>query len=313
MTKNVTNYPGMFMGFSAYAMWGFFPIYFYFLKHVGSVEVLAHRVVWSVVTLLALLWWKGRLRSVFAALQSPGEAALLAFASLMITGNWLVYIYAIATERTIDASMGYFINPILLILIGLLFFKERLNRYQVACLLLAAAGIAYQLATLGGFSWISMSLPLLFGFYGVAKKRIHLDSLGSLYLETLLAMPLALGYMGFLAWRGNLALFNEASGTQVLLVGAGFLTTLPLLLFSGGARRLPLNTMGFLQYITPSTQFAIGLFLFAEPLNTHKLVGFIFVWLGLAVLIAGQAGRAMRQRKTPIMSPGMAEACDEEA
>tara|TARA_R110001592_G_scaffold82848_6_gene245290 strand:+ start:394 stop:1308 length:915 start_codon:yes stop_codon:yes gene_type:complete len=299
------------MGFSAYALWGFFPIYFYFLRFVGSWEVLAHRIVWSVVTLLVILAWQGRFRSVFGALRSKRQVALLAFASLMITGNWLVYIYAVTTEHTIDASMGYFINPILLILIGLIFFKERLNRYQVICLSLAGVGIAYQLITLGGFSWISLSLPLLFGFYGVVKKRLELDAVASLFLETTMVLPAALVYLIYLGVDGQSALINGTLTVQLLLLATGISTIMPLLLFSGGARRLPLNTMGFLQYITPSLQFAIGLFVFNEALNTDKLIGFIFVWAGLLVLILGQGSRMMRNRNTPVMSPDMAQACVE--
>ena len=301
----------MIMGFSAYALWGFFPIYFYYLREVGSWETLAHRIVWSVVTLLVILWWQGRFRSVFAALKSGRQVALLAFASLMITGNWLVYIYAVTTEHTIDASMGYFINPILLILIGLVFFRERLNRYQVVCLLLAGVGIGYQLVTLGGVSWISISLPLLFGFYGVVKKHLAIDAVASLFLETMMVLPVALGYLIYLGTTDEVALFTGSPLVKVLILATGISTTLPLLLFSGGARRLPLNTMGFLQYITPSLQFAIGLFVYSEPLDQDKLIGFIFVWIGLVVLILGQGSRMMRNRKTPVMSPDMAQACPE--
>ncbi|MCF6285285.1 MAG: EamA family transporter RarD, partial [Candidatus Hydrogenedentes bacterium] len=287
MTTSTHNTPGILMGFSAYALWGFFPLYFYFLSEVSSTEVLAHRVVWSVATLLLLLWWQGRHRSVFASLRSKKRAAALAFASLMITGNWLIYIYAIATERTIDASMGYFINPIFLIVLGLVFFKERLNRYQLICLLLAGVGIAYQWVALGGFSWISLSLPVLFGLYGVVKKNLKLDSVSSLFLETFIALPVAAVYLIVLGVQGNMALLTDTPLIQVLLIGAGAVTTLPLLLFAGGARRLPLNTMGFLQYITPSLQFAIGLFVFGEALNPHNLVAFLFVWTGLLVLVVG--------------------------
>jgi chloramphenicol-sensitive protein RarD len=298
-TAPESKWPGLLMGLSAYALWGFFPIYFYFLRDVGSGEVLAHRIVWSVLVLLTLLWWKGRHREVLSALRSMRQCAILVFASLMITGNWLVYIYAIATERTIDASMGYFINPILLIVLGLLLFRERLNRYQAICVALAGVGVTYQLVTLGGFSWISLSLPLLFGLYGVVKKQIKLDSISSLFLETIIAAPIALGYLFFLDTRGELALPSASPLTQCLLLCAGLVTTLPLLLFSGGARRLPLNTMGFLQYVTPTIQFAIGLFAFGEELDFHKLVGFLFVWLGLFVLASGQLARTLRRRTIP--------------
>lgn len=294
--KNSVNLPGMLMGFSAYAIWGVFPIYFYFLTAVSSWEVLAHRIVWSVVTLLALLWWRGRLRSVFTTLASPRQAGLLALASLLISANWLIYIHAIATQRTIDASMGYFINPIFLILLGIVLFKERLNRYQTACIALASAGIIYQLATLGGFSWISLTLPAAFGGYGAIKKHLHLDSIASLFLETLMVTPLMLLYLAWQARTQGLAVIDGTPVEQTLLILAGVVTTIPLLLFAEGAKRLPLNVMGFLQYITPSLQFSIGLFAFGEPLNHHKLVGFVLVWIGLLVLMAGQAHTLQRRR-----------------
>lgn len=295
-----TNFTGMFMGFSAYAIWGIFPLYFYFLSAVPSWEVLAHRIVWSVTTLLLVLAWRGRLRTVFTTLTSPRQAGLLALASLLISANWLIYIHAIATHRTIDASMGYFINPVFLILLGIVVFKERLNRYQTACIALAALGIAYQLVTLGGFSWISLSLPAAFGGYGAIKKHLHLDSIASLFLETLLVAPLMLGYLGWQAHNGNLALFNGTPAVQALLVAAGVVTTVPLLLFAEGAKRLPMYAMGFLQYVTPTLQFSIGLMVFGEPLNPHKFIGFVFVWVGLLVLVAGQAHTMQRRRSARV-------------
>lgn len=298
------NYAGMIMGFSAYAMWGVFPIYFHFLAAVSSWEVLAHRILWSVATLLAILWWRGRLRDVFKTLTTPRQAGLLALAAVLISLNWLVYIYAIATHRTIDASMGYFINPVFFILLGIVVFRERLNRYQTACVTLAVSGMLYQLIALGGFSWISLVLPAAFGGYGALKKELHLDSIASLFLETLLVAPFMLAY---LAWQGSttgLALFHGTPVEQTMLVLAGVVTTLPLLLFAEGAKRLPMYTMGFLQYITPTLQFSIGLFAFGEPLNPHKLVGFILVWIGLLVLAIGQT-HTMRKKRALVPAAEM--------
>lgn len=290
------NYAGLVMGLSAYIIWGLFPFYFYFLTAVSSWEVLAHRIVWSVATLLVLLWWRGRLATIFSTLTSPRQAALLALAALLISTNWLVYIHAIATQRTIDASLGYFINPIFLILMGIFVFRERLNTFQTASIALAAAGIVYQLATLGGFSWISIVLPLAFSGYGAIKKHLQLDSIASLFLETLLMAPLMLLYLGWQWQDRGLALFDAAPHVQAFLLCAGLVTTIPLLLFAEGAKRLPLNTMGFLQYVTPTLLFSIGHFVFGEPMNTHKLIGFVLVWIGLFVLIAGEAFSLRRRR-----------------
>jgi len=298
------NYPGLLMGFSAYIMWGVFPIYFYFLASVSSWEVLAHRIVWSVLALLVLLGLRGRLRGVFKTLTTPRQARLLALAAILISLNWLVYIHAIATHRTIDASMGYFINPVFFIVLGIVVFKERLNRYQIACVSLAGAGIVYQLLTLGGFSWISLVLPAAFGGYGALKKELHLDSIASLFLETLLVAPFMIAYLAWHATTGGLAITGGTPAVQVLLVLSGIVTTIPLLLFAEGAKRLPMYTMGFLQYITPTLQFSIGLFAFGEPLNPHKLVGFILVWIGLAVLVLGQAS-TLRKRPAPVPAAEM--------
>lgn len=298
------NYTGLFMGLSSYVIWGAFPIYFYFLAAVSSWEVLAHRILWSVVTLLVILWWRGRLRDVFTTLTTPRQAGLLALAAVLISLNWLVYIYAIATQRTIDASMGYFINPVFFVLLGIVVFRERLNRYQTACVGLAGAGILYQLVMLGGFSWISIVLPAAFGGYGALKKELHLDSIASLFLETLLMAPVMLAYLAWHAHTSGLALFNGTPVEQVMLVLAGVVTTIPLLLFAEGAKRLPMYVMGFLQYITPTLQFCIGVFAFSEPLNPHKLVGFVFVWFGLLVLVLGQA-HTLRKRRAMVPAAEM--------
>lgn len=289
----------MIMGFSAYVIWGVFPIYFYFLSGVSSWEVLAHRIIWSVVALLALLWWRGALRGVFAVLASFRQAGLLAAASLLISANWLIYIHAIATHRTIDASMGYFINPVFLIVLGIVVFRERLNGYQIACVTLAAIGMLYQFLTLGGFSWISLALPAAFGGYGAIKKHLQLDSIASLFLETLLVMPFMIAYLAWQRSQLGLALVEGAPLVQILLVLAGIVTTIPLLLFAEGAKRLPLYVMGFLQYITPTLQFSIGLFAFGEPLDRHKLIGFVLVWIGLLILVAGQLHSRRRRPLAP--------------
>lgn len=293
--------PGLLMGTAAYTLWGIFPLYFYFLTVVGSWEVLSHRIVWSVFALVVLLWWKGRHAAALRALRSPRLVGLLAVTSGLITTNWIVYIHAVATHRTIEASLGYFINPIVLILLGLVVFKERLNPYQKICIGLAAAGVVYQIAMLGTVSWISLILPASFGLYGMMKKHIPLDSISSLFIETLISAPIAALYLAVIGARGELGLVNGPTHVQVLLLLAGVVTCIPLILFAEGARRLPLNTMGFLQYITPSLQFSIGLFVFGEAMNTHKLIGFIFVWVGLAILAIGQMhGYRARREFMPV-------------
>lgn len=294
--------PGIIMGASAYILWGIFPLYFYCLTSVASWEILSHRIVWSVFALIVLLGWKGRHAAALQALRSPRLVGLLAITSGLITTNWIVYIHAVATQRTIEASLGYFINPIVLILLGLLVFKERLNPYQKICISLAAAGVGWQLAMQGSVSWITLVLPASFGLYGMMKKHIPLDSISSLFIETMLSAPFALAYLAYLATQGKLGLFIAPFHIQVLLLLAGLITCIPLILFAEGAQRLPLNTMGFLQYITPSLQFSIGLFVFGEPMNTHKLIGFLFVWSGLAVLAIGQM-KGYRARRELVPAP----------
>lgn len=276
---------GLGFGIGAYTIWGILPIYFYALSCVSPYEVVCHRIFWSAVFLGMILVWRGKIRETLAELRQRKTLLSLATAGTLISVNWLIYIYAVGNGMTIDASLGYFINPVIIILFGFLFFGERLNGPQKICTGFAVVGVVYQILQSSTFSWISLALPITFGFYGVIKKRSSLGSIAGLFIETLCLAPLAFLYMGLLASQGSLAFFNGTPLEIALLAVAGVITAIPLLLFAEGAKRVPYNIMGFLQYIAPSAQFLLGLYAFHELLDFHKLVGFVLVWIGLLILI----------------------------
>lgn len=284
-----THTAGLLYGASSYLFWGIAPIYFYFLKGLPATEILAHRVFWSALFLGAILRYQKRLIPALKALVSDRKKRLLLVcSSAMICINWLVFIYAISTGRTVEASLGYFINPLLVILFGVLFFKERLTRIQIISLSFACLGIVYQIWQLGSISWIALTLASSFGLYGLIRKKVEVGSVEGLMIETLLMSPVALLYMAYLIANHEFSYTQSGPFILILLSLAGVVTATPLLLFASGIRRLPLNMMGFLQYLAPTGQFLLGVFAFKENFSQDKLISFSLVWIGLAVLIYGQ-------------------------
>jgi chloramphenicol-sensitive protein RarD len=287
---------GLFLGVLCYLIWGFFPLYFHSLKNVSSGEILAHRILWSVFFLILYLGVAGNLRKLLETLKSRKTVLKLALSSFLVSSNWLVFILAVNTERTVDASLGYFINPILIVALGVVFLKEKLNQAQILSLLFAMSGLLYQIFSSGTFSWISLYLPLSFGFYGLLRKKMKIDSVIGLTVETLILAPVAMGYLLHLQSRQALVFAESGGMDRIIIAAAGLLTTVPLLLFAEGSRRLPFSWMGFLQYITPSLHFAIGVLVFHEPFGRDRLVSFSLVWLGLLILILGQVLLSYRNR-----------------
>lgn len=279
----------------AFTIWGLMPLYF---KAVGSVspgEIVAHRVLWSVVFLLALLaLWRGfdGLRRLMAQPRLIGQLAL----SASLTGsNWLVFVWAISENRLIEASLGYFINPLVSILLGRLVLGERMRPLQQAAVALACAGVAWRVWQVGTLPWIALFLAITFGLYGLLRKRAPVDAINGLFVETLVTAPLAIGWLIWLASRGSLQ-FGQDLATDALLPLAGVLTAVPLMLFAIGAQRLPLSTIGFLQYLAPSINFVLAVFLFREPFDAGQLAGFALIWAALAVYSVDmlRASRATR-------------------
>jgi chloramphenicol-sensitive protein RarD len=254
-------------------------------------------VLWSALLLalmLATLRFTGGFERVGAVLRQPRLLALLALTSLLTSSNWLVFIWAIDAGRLLEASLGYFINPLVSVALGAIFLGERLRPLQATAVAIACAGVAWRVWQLGSLPWIPLFLAGTFGLYGLLRKRAPVDAVGGLFIETLVVAPLALAWLLWLHAQGSLA-FGSGNPAEWLLPLTGVITAIPLMLFAVGARRLPLATVGFLQYIAPSLNFLVAVLLFREPFDTTQLVGFALIWLALAVYSADMV-RAGRRR-----------------
>ncbi|MFN5802919.1 MAG: EamA family transporter RarD [Burkholderiales bacterium] len=275
--------PGVIYALSAYTLWGLFPLYFYWLRSVPAFEVLAHRMVWTLLFLVLVLLFKRHLGWIKSVCSQPKTLAWFALSASLISVNWGLYIWAVEQQRVVDASLGYFITPLVNVLLGAALLKERLRPVQWVCVALASLGVIWLTWSAHALPWIGLTLAITFGAYGLLRKLASLGALEGLSLETALLFPLALAYLLF-TWQTGTNTFVLASPSlQVLLATTGPVTALPLLLFAAGARRLPLSTMGLLQYISPSLQFFCGLWFFNEVFDTARLIGFCFIWLALIV------------------------------
>ncbi len=267
----------------AYVAWGLFPLYFRHLSGVGAFEIVLHRVVWSLVFLVALLVWLRRWNWLAPLRHRPTVLAASSVSALLLSANWLVYVWAVMNGRVLDASLGYFINPLVNVLLGTFVLHERPRAGQWAAVALAASGVLW-LAVLGPqVPWVGLVIALSFGLYGLMRKTAALGAIEGLTLETLLLAPLAVAVLAWWTWHGSGGLAEHDAPTLAWLIGVGPLTAVPLLLFAAGARRLPLATLGLLQYVSPSLQLLLGVWLFNEPLAGTRLVGFVLIWLALAL------------------------------
>jgi chloramphenicol-sensitive protein RarD len=270
-------------GLAAYGWWGLVPIYFRAVAHVAPLEVLAHRTVWSFLLLLGLLAATRPGVRPWAPFRDPRTRALLLGTSLLIAANWLVFIWAVTNQRVIEASLGYFINPLVSVLLGRLFLGERLRPAQAVAVALAVAGVVFMTVAIGRVPAVAVALALSFGLYGLLRKKARLGGVEGLLAETGLLLPLALGWLGWLFAAGRPAFGHVGRGTDLLLVLGGVVTALPLIWFAEAARRLRLATVGFLQYVAPSTQLLLAVAAFGEPFTPAHRVAFPLIWAGLAV------------------------------
>jgi len=274
---------GLLYGIGAYGLWGFLPIYWKAVQAVPSTEIVAHRTVWSLVFVALLLTAKGQWAWLRTVWKNP-RTLLIVFAAGTILGiNWLTYIWGVNAGFVVETSLGYFINPLVNVLLGVLFFSEKMRRWQWAAIGLAATGVLYLTISYGSLPWIALVLAFSFGFYGLLKKKTPLNSLEGLSLETaLLAVP-ALFYLLFLEASSAGSFAHTRPIISLLLVFTGVATGLPLLLFAAAARRVPLSTLGLLQYMAPTIQLFLGVFLYGEPFTPVRLIGFSFIWLALLI------------------------------
>lgn len=287
---------GLLYGLAAYGLWGVFPLYFHALKKVPALELLAHRIVWSVPFLLMLLT-AARQFPDFRRCFRPGRLMVLLLAStVLIAVNWFTYIYAVVNEQVVQTSLGYFAGPLVSVLLGRLFLGERLRWPQVVAVLLAAAGVAYLVLQSSQIPWIALTLACSFSLYGFVRKLASVDAIVGLSVETLLLAPLMAGYLVWLELRGPGLHFTRLGlQTDVLLLLSGIATAVPLLCFGQAAKLLPLSMLGFLQYLSPSIQLVVAVYIMGEPFNATKLVSFCFIWAGLLIFSVDSL-RVYRQR-----------------
>ncbi|MCW2403524.1 chloramphenicol-sensitive protein RarD [Sphingobium sp. B1D7B] len=288
---------GLLAGVGAYAIWGLMPLYFKLLGHVSPFEIVAHRVIWSVAFLAIVLAAMLQYRAFVAIFSQPRILAALALSAVLIGINWLVYIWAVDTDHVVAASLGYFLNPLVNVLLGTLVLKEVLRRRQAVAIGIAAAGVA--LLAIGEWQtlWISLALAISFAFYGLVRKLTPVPSTSGLAVETLVLCAPALALVSFYAAQGTLA-FGEDRWVTLGLIGTGALTSIPLILFAISARALPLVTLGLMQYIAPSLQFLCGVFLFGEPMSAGRWGSFLLIWVALALFVWDSLSGARARRRT---------------
>lgn len=274
---------GVLYGVLAYLTWGFSVFYFKALGSVPPVEILAHRIVWSVPLLLGWLAWRGRLGDLRQALSQRRTILILLVTTVLIGSNWLVFIFTVATGRIVQSSLGYYINPLVNVLLGVVFLGERLRRMQIASVLLATVGVTYLTLSYGELPLLSLFLAGTFGLYGLLRKTVRADGPVGLTVETSLLLPAALFFLVYREARGELVFTHTSWRVDLLLPLAGVVTTVPLVWFANAVRRLRLATMGFLQYLSPSLQLLLAIAVYGEPFTRAHLVTFGCIWLALAL------------------------------
>lgn len=274
---------GLLFGVTSYVLWGLFPLYWPLLKPANPLEIVAHRAVWTLVFCAIVLGLSRRLRTTLKLLTNPQNLIRLSFASIFISGNWLIYVWGVNHGHIVECALGYYINPLVIVLFGVILLKEGMRRLQWVAIGIASIGVIALTIDYGHFPWIAIAITFSWGSYGLMKKKLGLGALEGLALETLMSfMP----YVGYLVWLGNKGQgqFGHHVGLTVLLMGAGVVTAVPLLLFNGSVNRLPFTIIGLLQYITPTAQLLIGVLYRHEIMTSGRWIGFLIVWIALFVL-----------------------------
>lgn len=267
----------------AFVIWGVIPLYIAALRSVPAMQVTAHRLVWGCLFGLAWLGVRRELALVSAALSEPRILGRLCLSAMLISSNWITYVWGVANHHTVETSLGYFINPLVNVVLGVLFFSERLNRAQWTAVAFAAIGVSYLTWNAGHLPWIALILAFSFGLYGAVRKAVPVDALAGFATETLVLMPIGLGFLVWCELTGTGAVGHAPIGIHTLLILGGPITAIPLVLFAFGARRIPYSTVGLLQYIGPTIQLIIAVFVFGEPFTSERAVGFVLIWTALAI------------------------------
>jgi chloramphenicol-sensitive protein RarD len=295
---------GLWYGVGAYVAWGFFPIYWKLIAHVPATQLIAHRIVWSFVTLTAILWISARRGGKTVSGVSGRALAIVTAAALLIAVNWYLFIWAVNNGLVVETSLGYFITPLVNVLLGVFVFRERLRPAQRLAVAIAAIGVFWLTHAYGAVPMVSLGLALSFGSYGVLKKKVALDSMPGLWLETGILFVPALLFLVMGHASGRHPIVEADPTSNLLIVGGGLVTTIPLLLFASAVKQVPLSVIGLLQYIAPTMQFLLGVLLYREPFHRSQLIGFGFVWAAL-VLFAVEGVKARRATSTlPVLDEG---------
>ncbi|KIO37977.1 EamA family transporter RarD [Shewanella sp. cp20] len=285
---------GVALAICAYCLWGFAPLYFKLLNHVSATEILLHRVIWSFIFMLILMQFIGGFAKLRALFRQPKQLGVLVITSILIAGNWLLFIWAINNEHMLDASLGYFINPLVNVLLGMVFLQERLRRLQWVAVSLACAGVLIQLISFGSIPVVSLGLAASFGVYGLLRKKVNVDAKTGLLVETAILVPVALLYL--MTNLDGTSILENSWQMNLLLIAAGIVTSVPLLCFAGAATRIPLSILGFFQYIGPSIMFILAVSLFNEPFDLEKGVTFAFIWSALVIFTLDLALKSRRKQ-----------------
>lgn len=288
---------GFLFTLASYSCWGLFPFYFHALAGVRADEIVAHRILWSLLLVAALLFAAGRWKTVLAALCSPRTLGVFACSAFLTCANWGIYVYAIVSGQTLEASLGYFINPLVSVAIGAILLHESLSRGKWIAVLIAAAGVVWLTVRAGGVPWLGLGLAFSFAFYGLIRKIAPLGSLEGLAMETAILAPFALGYLVWLDGASGLAFLEGTWNERMLLMAAGPITTVPLLLFASGVRRIAYSTVGIIQYVSPTMVFLIGLFCFGEAFDLPRFIGFCVIWCAVALFVADTLIALARSRR----------------
>lgn len=297
---------GLFLGIAAYGLWGGFPLYFPLLEPAGAVEILAHRILWTMVTMALLVVVFRRTPQLRAILADRRTFLLLASAALVITFNWATYIYGVNNERVVETSLGYFINPLVTVLMGVLILGERLRPLQWGALGIASLAVVVLTVDYGRLPYIALVLAFSFGTYGLLKKTANVGAVESLAVETTVVAPLAAVYLGWLIASGSSAFAHEGAGHALLLASTGIVTAIPLICFGAAATRVSMTTLGLLQYLAPVLQFALGVFVLDEAMPASRWIGFVLVWIALAIFTVEATNHHRRQLRLTALATSAA-------
>ncbi len=288
---------GVLLAIGAYTMWGIAPIYFKSIAEVSPLEILSHRVIWSFFLLAALLHFGRHWRSVRDIIKNKTKMMFLVSTAILVGANWLIFIWAVNSNHMLDASLGYYINPLINVLLGMVFLGERLRKLQWFAVVLAACGVLVQLIVFGSVPVVAIALAMSFGFYGLLRKKVSVEAQTGLFIETLVMLPAAAIYLLFIASSPTSNMLDNPMQLNTLLIAAGVITTLPLLCFTGAATRLKLSTLGFFQYIGPSLMFLLAVLIYGEPFTSDKAITFAFIWGALVVFSFDGLRKNRKSRK----------------